>query len=414
MPKLLQPEAATAQLARQYLRSHAAWLGQPPGPPRWPLLLALRQPTEADAAAEPEAVRAWVQAWQAWPGPGTVQWQTRQWTRLGPQHLPHSLVLDGPQALAELAGQGARWRRAAARLAGLVDAWPALAGAATSQRLFDALADYADGDVRRLADLLQWLAAHPGSGLYLRQLPVPGLHTKWVEQRKALIIDLLRLPGALAAPVADLAQALDERAAEGAAEVAGADPGRDLHTWLGLARPPVRLRLRILCPQLRQQLGGLGDVEAPLHDLARWPLAPRQVLVVENLESGLALPPLPGTVAVLKLGHAVGQLRALPWLADARLVYWGDIDTHGLAMLDKARQAWPHTESLLMDAATLLAHRHLCGDEPQPYSGSPPALLRGGEREAFDGLVQGRWGMRLRLEQERLPWGLVLAALPQL
>lgn len=120
---------------------------------------------------------------------------------------------------------------------------------------------------------------------------------------------------------------------------------------------------------------------------------------------------LAGTVAVLKLGHAVGQLRALPWLAGARLVYWGDIDTHGLAMLDKARQAWPQTESLLMDAATLLAHRSLCGEEPQPYNGSPPTLLRGGECEAFDGLVQGRWGVRLRLEQERLPWPLVLAAL---
>ncbi len=402
MLKLLQPEAAAAQLARQFQRSHAAWLGQPVAAPRWPLLLPLGQPTEADAAAEPEVVRAWVQAWQSWPGPGTPQWQQRQWPRLGAQRLPQALVLDGPEALADLAGQGARWRRATLRHAWLAQAWPALQAAgshaaATSQRLFDALAGYADDDITRLAALLRWLATNPGSGLYLRQLPVPGLDTKWVEQRRALILDLLRLPGAMAG--------ID------AAASTGTDPGRDLHTWLGLARPPARLRLRILCPRLRQQLGGLGDVETPLPGLARWPLAPQQVLVVENLESGLALPPLPGTVAVLKLGHAVGQLRALPWLAAARLLYWGDIDTHGFAMLDKARQAWPHTESLLMDAATLLAHRSLCGEEPQPYSGPPLALLRGGEREAFDGLVQGRWGVRLRLEQERLPWGEVLAAL---
>lgn len=223
---------------------------------------------------------------------------------------------------------------------------------------------------------------------------MPGLHTKWVEQRKALILDLLCSPGALPA-----------------ADAGGALPGRDLHHWLGLQRPPARLRLRILCPQLQRQLGGLSDVDAPLQDLARWPLAPQQVLVVENLDSGLALPPLPGTVAVLKLGHAVGQLRQLPWLAAARVCYRGDLDSHGFAMLDKARQAWPHTTSLLMDAATLLAHLDLCVDEPQPYSGPPLGLLQGAEREAFDGLVQGRWVKRLRLEQERLPWGLVLAAL---
>ena len=173
----------------------------------------------------------------------------------------------------------------------------------------------------------------------------------------------------------------------------------------------MRLRLRVLCPQLRHGLGGLADLEAPLADLAALPWQPRQVLVVENLDSGLALPDLANTLAVLKLGHAVGQLRQLPWLATARLVYWGDIDTHGFAMLDKARQAWGHTESLLMDSATLLAHRSLCVDEPQPYSGPVLQHLRGGEREAFDGLVQGRWGVRLRLEQERLPWAQVLAAL---
>ncbi len=408
MLKLLLPDAASAQLARQYGRSHAAWLGQaaatgPTAPaPRWPLQLPLGQPTEADAAAEPEAVRAWVQAWLAWPGPGTLQSVTRQWPRLGRQTLPQALLLDGPAALADLAGQGARWRRAAARHATLQQAWPALQGAATGQRLFDALADFHDSDMARLTGLLRWLADHPRSGLYLRQLPVPGLDTKWVEQRKALILDLLGLPGAMA-PVGT-----DDRAAEATM------PGRDLHSWLGLLRPPARLRLRVLCPALQQQVGGLSDVEAPVHDLARWPLAPQQVLVVENLESGLALPPLAGTVAVLKLGHAVGQLRQLPWLAQARVRYWGDIDSHGFAMLDKARQAWPHTTSLLMDAATLQAHLDLCVEEPQPYGGPHLATLNAGEREAFDGLVQGTWGLRLRLEQERLPWGLVLQALARL
>ena len=44
---------------------------------RWPQTLGLGQPTEADAAVRPADVRAWVQAWQAWPGPGSVRWPAK-------------------------------------------------------------------------------------------------------------------------------------------------------------------------------------------------------------------------------------------------------------------------------------------------------------------------------------------------
>ena len=100
MPKLLLPEAASAQLARQYLRGHAGWLRgteQPADTSRWPQHLPLGSPTEAEASAQPAVVRAWVQAWQAWRGPGVVQWHTVQWPRLGSQHLPQALVLPGPE-----------------------------------------------------------------------------------------------------------------------------------------------------------------------------------------------------------------------------------------------------------------------------------------------------------------------------
>ena len=42
------------------------------------------------------------------------------------------------------------------------------------------------------------------------------------------------------------------------------------------------------------------------------------------------------------------------WLRRCAVHYWGDIDTHGFAMLARARRALPQTESLLMDRDTLL------------------------------------------------------------
>ena len=52
-------------------------------------------------------------------------------------------------------------------------------------------------------------------------------------------------------------------------------------------------------------------------------------------------------------GYAVGLLESLAWLADLDVVYWGDIDTHGFAILDRLRRHFPRLRSVLMDRATL-------------------------------------------------------------
>lgn len=395
MPKLLHPEDVRARCKRQFAREHLAWLGAPAGAGE-PQTIALGTPTQSEAATDPEAVRSWAAAWSAWESsqqPGQITWETRQWPRLGTQRLPASLVIGSTDDVAKLAGQGSRWQRAAARhhLLSKVCVW--LQGRPAPQRLFDALADYSDADFERLQSLLRWLAEHPASGLQLRQLPVTGLDTKWVEQRRGLIVDVLQCRPS---------------------NPSGDQAGRDLRALLGLAKQPTRMRMRLLGDDLRRQVGGLCDIEAPLVELAALPIAPRLAFVVENLESGLALPAVHGAVALMKLGHAVNLLRLLPWLRAARVVVWGDIDTHGFAILDRVRAGLPQTESILMDLDTLLRHRDLWVEEPRPYDGPGLERLSEHERLVLDGLAAGAWGVRVRLEQERVPWPFVLSALAQL
>jgi hypothetical protein len=381
MPKpLLHPEEAVAALTRRFEREHAVWLvqGADDVASRWPLTLGLAMPTERELSADAAAVRGWAQAWAAWPHAQQVLWQTRQWPRLGEQHLPATLVMPTPQSVADAVGQGARWRRAAQRLASLQTACPALCKLPPRQRVFDALADHSGADFECLRALLTWAQDNPASGLRLRQLPVAGLHTKWVQAHHGLITDLV---GALRGPPA----------------------ARDLLALLGLSASPVRLRMRLLCPRLRGEVGGLGDIEAPLQELAALPfmqpMAPARVLIVENLETGLALPDIEGCVALMKLGHAVGLVQQLPWLKHAsRTVYWGDIDTHGFAILNKARAVVPRISSVLMDEATLAQFAHLCVPESQPHPRDALAHLTPAEHAALQGLAQRR------LEQERLPW----------
>jgi len=378
--KLLFPEDVRTLLQRRYANQQKSWLI---GEGQWPLSVALGLPTEKDVTADPTGVRRWVQAWTDWPSGGSVSWMSRQWGRLGTQQLPASLALATPREVAVVVGDASRWEQVQLRYQSITARWPQLSGPAVVGKLFNVLAEYEDSDFLRLFALLDWLESNPASGLLVRQLPVEGLDTKWLEKRKGLVADLIR-------------------------QLRSDIPEGDFYCVCGLRRQPNRVRLRVLCPTLRHSVGGLCDLEAPTEELATLNLVPSTVLIVENLETGLALPDLPGVVAFMGLGNAVGTLSQLPWIREARGIYWGDIDTHGFAILNAARGVMPAVASLLMDEHTLMAYRRLCVEEPVQTSLRELPLLTESERTVFEGLITGRWGPRLRLEQERIPWDYAL------
>lgn len=387
------PDEVRQWLARRYASLHRQWLLEaldtPPGQP-WQLAITLGIPTEAAALPQPQAVRAWADAWRHWRGPGQLAWVERRWKILGAQQLPATLLLDDLDAAAGWIGERERWQRALARSRHLLRRWPALR--TTLARLFDTLADYADADFQRLQDVLDWLHSHDATGLYPRQLPLAGMDSKWFEARSGVLALLL---GAL----------------RGEAETETVAAGNDIHALTGLRRPPATVRLRILDPALRATVGGLGDLAAPLGMVAALPWQPAVVLIVENLQTGLALQDLPGAVAVMGLGYAVGHLAGVPWLAQARCLYWGDIDTHGYAILQRARQAIPHLESVLMDTGTLLRFAPLWAQEATPAAAGALSALTADEQAVYDGLRSHRWGQAVRLEQERIAWDMAWQAL---
>ncbi len=380
--KLLWPDDVRALLLRRYENQQRSWLA---GEGVWPLSLPLGEPNEKTAAEDAGMVRAWVDAWTTWSDGGEVQWLERRWPRLGPQRLPSRLGVPSAGDVAAFVGEGVRFQRARERYEAITGEWPALSGAALA-RYFDVLADYAPEDFRRLTLLITWLERNPNSGLYVRQLPIAGMDTKWIEKRRALVSDLVR-------------------------SLRGAPETADFYELCGLRRPPFRIRIRLLCPRLRRAVGGLGDIEAPLEDLAALDLRPERALIVENLETGLALPELAGCVAFMKLGRSVGLLAGLPWLRDVPAWYWGDLDTHGLVILDHARAALSSLRSVLMDEATLLAHRALWVQEPTPHPEADLPRLTSAERALFAQLRANAWGQGVRLEQERIPWPEALHAL---
>lgn len=240
--------------------------------------------------------------------------------------------------------------------------------------------------------VLDWFTAHPRPGLYLRQLDIPGVDTKFIETHRALLSELLDLV---------LSGAAVDRTAVGA---------RAFNQRYGLRSERPLVRFRLLDPALYLQ--GLSDLSLPPEQFAALRLSLRRVFITENRTNGLAFPDCPGSMVVFGLGYGLERLVEVDWLRRVEVHYWGDIDTHGFGILHRLRANLPDARSFLMDRATLQAHRALWGRErpDQRYTGDT-SRLTADERALFEDLLADRCGELVRLEQERIGYGWLETAL---
>ncbi len=230
-----------------------------------------------------------------------------------------------------------------------------------------------------LLQAYRWLDDARGSGRYLREIDAPGVDTKFVERRRPVLAALLGVP---------------------ATGFVGA---------LGLQVKPEVVRLRI-DPSLGV-FGGLSDLSTRVVELAAAPIRARTAVVVENEITFLTIPVPSGGVVLWGKGFEVDRTGSLPWLADTEVRYWGDLDTHGFAILNRLRAWLPQTQSFLMDRDTLLQHRDRWGQESKPTNALLTRLAEP-ESSLYADLVSDRWGVAVRLEQERIDWAWVAARLP--
>jgi hypothetical protein len=386
------PDDVQKELKRRFKNRHREWLEASGGPEKpeeiaWPLEITLGIPTENQALKQVEDVRAWVAAWQSWNGVGSLSWSERRWRKLGTQPVPEKLLLASPGDVAQWIGEADRWDRAQQRYRHLIGRWPELAGNLT--RYFAILADYCEVDYLRLIDMVAWIEKNPASNLYPRQLPVSGLDSKWLERRKGLLADLVD-------------NVRGESSSDG-----------DFYGRCGLKAPPQLIRLRILDDSLRQRVGGLCDLSAPWEQLAELDLPVSNVFIVENLQTGLAFDDLPGSVVIMQLGYGVDVLGRLPWADRAHCIYWGDLDTHGFAILNRARSYLPELKSVLMDESTLRSHQDLWVEEKDQHAAETLPLLTDPEQAVYQAIKRNAWGQSVRLEQERIAWDVAWKILQQ-
>lgn len=348
----------------------------------FPIVISLKAPTGQQAFNDMHHFHVFFKAWKNFSYPDLVKWQQRQFKQLATQDVPVKLIIPTFDLLVELLGQQQRFKKISDKISCLLQ--QPFVQPQVEYGLFSTLIEhlelveqYGEQDWQFLMQLIPQLQPNMGVGHYLRALPLQYVDTKFLEKNLVLI------------------EAVCDALCEGDIQATGG-----LLTWLDcLDHPKGWLMIKPLCDQVQQALGGLPIFQLSTDVLLQFKLPAEHIIVVENIQSGLALPVLKNTIVVCGGGKNIKWLDAR-WLQHKQVYYWGDIDSEGLNILSMVRQKVPDVTALMMDEATVLQFQDKMVDEPDSVF-VEPKYLTVEELILFHKLRSHHYENK-RLEQERI------------
>lgn len=248
-------------------------------------------------------------------------------------------------------------------------------------------------DWQKILLVVNWMAQNPKPNIYLRQVDIPQIHTKFIEQHSSILSELFDMV---------LPEDAINKAFSG---------GKQFSARYGFLERRTGIRFcnldskRSIFPNILH-----SDVTLDADSFAQLNPNIQRIIIVENETSYLALPEIDNTWAIWGAGYGWQGLAKATWLADCEIYYWGDLDTHGLAILDRLREHFPHTVSFLMDQETLLTYADFWSTEHKPQTEQLHRLTPD-EQQVYQALQSNQFGQNVRLEQELIPFSVVQAAL---
>ena len=360
------------------------------GEPLFPRRLTLKCPTSTEMVDRFDEVRTWVGEIH------TVQYcrvETREFKHriFGTNSIPAEAWIDSLDDAATFIAK----RKDIARFVALVNetkqSQPDLLEW-LKKRPMRALA-LADEWTRLLA-IVDWIQANPRPNIYLRQVDIPGVHTKFIEANRSVLAELFDIV---------LPQERVDLTASGV--------GRFAERY-GFRDKPLRIRFRMLDPHAIPFALG-QDITLDSQSFASLNPIVSRVFITENEINFLAFPLIRDSLVIFGAGYGFEMLKQAEWLSGCKIYYWGDLDTHGFAILDQLRNQFPHAESILMDKATLLKFELLWDIEEQQTLRDLPRLTPA-ELSLYNELRDNRICKNLRLEQERIGFTWLRSALEKL
>lgn len=306
--------------------------------------------------------------------------------QFGRQRLPHKLLFDTLEDLLAYLKKTQEFERFKALYQEITTRHPSLVEWVVRYPI--KVLELADLWPRLLA-VIDFFLAHPRPGRYLRELLIPSVDSKFIERNSGVLWTLLDQ----ALPSGGIDDTVTGQASHG------------FERRYGLKYDQPLIRFRLLDGEVAQAYGGIDDISLPLEQFRRLDLPLTRVFITENKINGLSFPYLPGSMVIFGLGYGITALKEVEWLRLRQIYYWGDIDTHGFAILSQLRGYFPHVESLLMDLDTLEALSNAWVDEnPTKRTTADLPNLDSAEQKCYRLLCENRLGENIRLEQERIPF----------
>ncbi|WP_313811957.1 Wadjet anti-phage system protein JetD domain-containing protein [Glutamicibacter sp.] len=345
----------------------------------FPHRFPLGRPTAADLRQDYAAIHAKTVEWQDWARVhGIVLEYVNRSARGGTtQAVPTHARIDSIDHAAAIVADNwpTRLTRGRERLDVVRFRFPEIADAGQIIRMVD---EYHDTDFELLLTVADWFMADASRsrlGVTPRQIPIPGVHAKWLQNHGAGVRALTGLD--------DLG-------------VLPSHPSRIHFTYLDPRHRASGLRLH--------DSATVGDAFRPAYE-------PEIVVISENKDTAIHFPPIVSGISVEGQGSGGKTLAAFDWIRNAPIVvYWGDIDKDGLEILNGYRVDFDRDiDTMLMDEEAYDEFERFGTNHDKhgrlivASDSKPVERLRVSEKNLYLRLIGPQLRGHRRIEQERIP-----------
>lgn len=305
--------------------------------------------------------------------------------KIGKQKIPGSIVFNDIRRYLKFVSKGKEYKSLTNILSLTEEQFPELIDF-IYKHPFDVLNK--KDEWQRILNIVHYFKKNPFPKIYIRQITIENINTKFIENNKSILSKLLCF-------------LFPEKYGE--TPFLKSQSINSFEDQFGLLYDQPQIRFRILDKEY--YLENCSDITLTVSEFDKLNSPIEKIFITENKINALAFPDCSKAMVIFGKGYGINSLKNADWLKEKTIYYWGDIDTHGFHILSNLRTFLPKTRSFLMDEKTLLENESNWGDEStvKRYVGELKNLTDE-EGRLFENLKNNYYGENLRLEQELIPY----------
>ncbi|WP_324171587.1 Wadjet anti-phage system protein JetD domain-containing protein [Sulfurimonas sp.] len=302
---------------------------------------------------------------------------------IGLQRLPVSVVFKDKDIFLDFIKKSDEFSRFVKNYEMIITKYPSLKKLLLAKPFL--VLDY--NDVwNKLFSVCNFFIINPRPNIYIRELSIKNIDTKFIEKYKKILDKLLTILLNQDNVNTDITTL--------------SNYGFEKKYYLKYPLPTIRFRIL----DSSQTIGGLSDISLNIDEFKHLYPTCKYIYIVENKITTLSFPPLKNSMVIFGNGYGVEVLRDVKWLHEKEIFYWGDIDSDGFAILSQVRGYFKGTVSILMDKQTKDNFEYF-GVEVKATTCKKLINLTVEEKNMFDNIGN------FRLEQERIGFEYIINSL---